>query len=388
MTREQRILLLEDVPSDAQIIEENLRDAGLTFSTRRVSTRDEYIQALNEFSPDIVLANNSLPAFDALGALQLARKVDPLLPVVVVADSAIDEQAVELLRAGARDYVLKDRLTRLVPAVKRALTEASEARQRNTLVAALARKEAEEARQKNAMVDASHAQLARVQMQSEAIARVSMSDALLTGDVERLAREVAEEAARVAGVARANVWLFNKDGTELRCIHLYEATSGTHSAGTILRQEHFKNEFRALKSALYVAADDPLTDPRTAGYVESYLKPLRITSMLDAIVQISGKHLGLLCLEHVDLPHHWESDEITFACHIADKIGLAITNRNRLQALEKSEESERRFRTLVEQSVSGFYLLQDGKIAYANARFAEIFGYVSPEELLGKKRLT
>lgn len=226
--------------------------------------------------------------------------------------------------------------------------------------------------------------LDRVQRQMDAIGRVSMSAALLAGDIENFSREITEEAARVTGVERANVWLFNKDETELRCIDLYQATPGTHTAGAILRQEHFENEFHALKNARYVDADDPLTDPRTVGYVESYLKPLHITSMLDAVMQVSGKHLGLLCLEHVDQPHHWEHDEITFASQLADKIGQAITTRTRLQTLENMEESERRYRTLVEQSVSGFYMVQDGKMAYVNSRFAEIFGYASPDEIIGK----
>ncbi len=229
--------------------------------------------------------------------------------------------------------------------------------------------------------------LDRVQRQMEAVNRISASDALLAGDVERLAREITAETARVTGVERANVWLFNEDETELHCIDLYEATPGMHTAGAILRQEHFENEFRALKNARYINADDPLTDPRTAGYIEDYLKPLRISAMLDTVVQISGKHLGLLCFEHVDRPHHWEQDEITFACQLADKIGLAITIRTRLLAQAELAESERHFRAMVEQSVSGFYLIQDNKFVYVNARFAEIFRYASPGEITGKSPL-
>lgn len=229
-----------------------------------------------------------------------------------------------------------------------------------------------------------HARLDRVQQQMEAIGKISAFEALVPDDIENFAREVTREAARVTGVERASVWLFNNNETELHCIDLYEASPGTHTSGAILRQEHFENEFRALKNARYVDASDPMTDTRTAGYVESYLKPLRITSMLDAVVQVSGKHLGLLCFEHVARPHQWEPDEITFACQLADKLGFAITTRARLQMQADLVESERRFRTLVEQSVSGFYMVQDDRIAYVNARFAEIFGYASPDEIIGK----
>jgi hypothetical protein len=100
----------------------------------------------------------------------------------------------------------------------------------------------------------------------------------------------------------------------------------------ILSDKDFGSEIAFLKASKYVAADDPLTDPRTRGYVEPYLKPLGITSMLDAVIQASGQHLGLLCFEHVNKPHSWTRDEIAFACQLADKIGLAIISRMRRQA--------------------------------------------------------
>ena len=99
-----------------------------------------------------------------------------------------------------------------------------------------------------------------------------------------------------------------------------------------------------------VNADDPLTDPRTAGYVETYLKPLRITSMLDAVIKLSGMSLGILCFEHVDKPHHWEQDEISFASQLADKLALALMSRMRIRAEVELRASEARFRALVEQA--------------------------------------
>jgi PAS domain S-box-containing protein len=189
--------------------------------------------------------------------------------------------------------------------------------------------------EKKRVEDARIARLTRVQRQLEAAGAVSMSEALLAGDVRELAREITEAAAEVVGVDRANVWLFNADETELRCIDDYRASSGVHAEGAVLAEAQYANEFAALKSSRYVAANDPYTDPRTTGYVEGYLKPLGITSLLDALIQISGKHLGLLCLEHVGRPHHWEQDEIAFACQLADKLALALTMQETRQAEEQ-----------------------------------------------------
>lgn len=174
--------------------------------------------------------------------------------------------------------------------------------------------------------------LVRAQRQLDAMAAVSMSEALVAGDVHALAREITEVAVQATGVERANVWLFNEAETELRCIDLYEATPRRHSEGAVLTEAEYGNEFRALKAARFVDAHDPLTDPRTSGYVEGYLKPLGIRSMLDAVIQISGRHLGLLCFEHVGRAHRWEQDEIAFACQLADKVALAFTLRERRDA--------------------------------------------------------
>ncbi|HZP70063.1 MAG TPA: EAL domain-containing protein [Pseudolabrys sp.] len=189
-------------------------------------------------------------------------------------------------------------------------------------------------------IEAAQATLRRARDQMHVIGTISKSEVLLSGDIEHLARQITEHAAKVVGCERANVWLFNEDESKLRCIDLYEASSGRHSAGLMLDENQYRNEFQALKDTTHVAADDALTDPRTAGYVESYLKPLRITSMLDTVIRVGARNLGLLCLEHVDKPHHWTQDEIAFALQLADKIGIGIVNQQRLAEEEKRRVSE------------------------------------------------
>jgi diguanylate cyclase (GGDEF)-like protein/PAS domain S-box-containing protein len=109
----------------------------------------------------------------------------------------------------------------------------------------------------------------------------------------------------------------------------------------ILSGEDFGDEIAAVKASRYVAADDALTDPRTRGYVEPYLKPHGITSMLDAAIQASGQHFGLLCFEHVNKAHSWTRDEIAFACQLADNVGLAVTSLKRRQAEAMTRTMER-----------------------------------------------
>jgi diguanylate cyclase (GGDEF)-like protein/PAS domain S-box-containing protein len=136
MAENLKILIVGAVTTDAELIEQTLRRAGLGFAAQRVGTQAAFIQALEEFNPDIVLSDCKLPDFDGLAAIEHARQKSAELPVILVTDVLGDQVAVELIKAGANDYILKDGLARLPNAVQRALTEAQAVR---------ARKQAEEA---------------------------------------------------------------------------------------------------------------------------------------------------------------------------------------------------------------------------------------------------
>ncbi len=125
-----KILMLEDVATDAELIERTLHNAGLCFTAKRVDSRDAFIQTLEEFHPDIVLCGYKLSDFDGLSAIKLLRQRSPDLPLILGTAVLGDETAVELVKAGANDYVLKDRLARLPSAVQRALAEAEAVRAR------------------------------------------------------------------------------------------------------------------------------------------------------------------------------------------------------------------------------------------------------------------
>jgi two-component system, cell cycle sensor histidine kinase and response regulator CckA len=132
-----RILLLEDVPADATLIQRELTKAGLVFVSQRVDTRPAFEEALRIFSPDVILSDHGLPGFDGAAALQLVKERFPTLPVILVTGSLNEETAVEFMKAGAADYVLKDHLTRLPQAIKRALSESRLREERELAVAAL-----------------------------------------------------------------------------------------------------------------------------------------------------------------------------------------------------------------------------------------------------------
>jgi PAS domain S-box-containing protein len=126
MNRPSRILILDDNASDAELERRELRKSGLEFAVRVAADRTAYLQALDEFVPDLILADYSLPGFDGLTALSVARQRFQDIPVVIVSGVIGEEAAVEALKAGATDYVLKNRLFRLGPVARRALLEAEQ----------------------------------------------------------------------------------------------------------------------------------------------------------------------------------------------------------------------------------------------------------------------
>ncbi|MFN7929611.1 MAG: histidine kinase [Blastocatellia bacterium] len=121
-----RILMLEDLAADAELVRHELRRGQLAFTLRRVETEPEFVQALADFAPTLILADYSLPLFDGMTALARTREHTPDVPFIFVSGTLGEELAIETLKSGATDYVLKQNLARLVPSVRRALREAQE----------------------------------------------------------------------------------------------------------------------------------------------------------------------------------------------------------------------------------------------------------------------
>lgn len=118
---DERVLLVEDVATEAELTIRELHKAGLPFIWRRVQTEVGLRRALREFQPTLILSDFTLPQFDGLRALDIAHQTAPDTPFIFVSGSIGEERAIDALQKGATDYVLKDNLTRLVPAVTRAL---------------------------------------------------------------------------------------------------------------------------------------------------------------------------------------------------------------------------------------------------------------------------
>src|SRR5213079_2085347 len=132
-----RLLLTEDNPADAELELRELKRAGLRIAHRIADTEQGFVSALREFSPDVILSDFSMPGFDGMAALALARDLAPDTPFVFVSGTLGEEYAIRALKDGATDYVLKTNLIRLPAAVTRALSDAAEREARREMQARL-----------------------------------------------------------------------------------------------------------------------------------------------------------------------------------------------------------------------------------------------------------
>jgi len=126
MKNEVRILCVEDLPADVVMLNHALRQGGLRFRSKRVDSKAAFLHELEHHPPDVILSDHGLPSFDGFTALAIARVRCPDVPFIFVTSALGEEMTIETLKSGATDYVLKKDLSRLVPAVERALREAGE----------------------------------------------------------------------------------------------------------------------------------------------------------------------------------------------------------------------------------------------------------------------
>ena len=137
-----RILILEDVPMDAELVEYELSRASVDFDARRVDTRDAFERQIDEFRPDVILSDYTLPRFDGMAALSIARERAPDVPFLIVTGSVNEETAVGCMKAGATDYLLKSNLARIGPAIEGALARVRSRNEKSRAEEALQRSEA------------------------------------------------------------------------------------------------------------------------------------------------------------------------------------------------------------------------------------------------------
>lgn len=151
----------------------------------------------------------------------------------------------------------------------------------------------------------------------------------ILNDPNATMRRIVETASNVLDVERVSVWFLDGNQTMIKCGDLWERKTRKHSSGTTLFERDFPLYFAALREERTIAAHDAHKDPRTAGFSQTYLTPLGISSMLDVPIWVRGKMIGVLCHEHIGRPRKWDDDQENFAYLMSNFVALALERSGR-----------------------------------------------------------
>ncbi|HSV77416.1 MAG TPA: PAS domain S-box protein, partial [Bacteroidales bacterium] len=216
------------------------------------------------------------------------------------------------------------------------------------------------------------ASLERRRKEAEILAAIATSKNLSNGSVKDLTKEISQEVAKFFGVERFGVWLYKNKNSTLENVYTYLASADSFiSEESLFYAEHLIGYETYIQSR-YVGINDVLSDPRLLNHLDSYFLPNNIKSMLDAIIRVEGEIRGILCFEYVETSHDWQSDEVAFACQLADQFAIAILHSERLAA---DAEIEKLSMALEQSPVSIVITGIDGSIEYVNPVFTVQTGY-------------
>jgi transcriptional regulator with GAF, ATPase, and Fis domain/CheY-like chemotaxis protein len=308
MKKELRILILEDVAAHAELMERELRKAEIVFSARRVASRTAFFAALRDFNPDLILADYSLPSFDGIAALSIAQEQCPAVPFIFVSGAIGEELAIESLKRGATDYVLKQGLGRLASAVRRALREAEERD---------ARRQAETALRK------AHDELEL--WLKERTALLEINNAIITNlDRPSLFKAITQSLYQILPFDRAVLMLYDPKRDLLRVAALegFLPTKQYGALGTEISRQGshagwaLDHKQRLLRHDLAEGLQFPIEEKILAEGIRSYI-----------VAPLIGKEkpLGTLNMES-ETPGRYREDDALLFKEVACQVTLAIEN--------------------------------------------------------------
>jgi two-component system cell cycle sensor histidine kinase/response regulator CckA len=330
MTEPLRVLILDDVATDAQLVQRALKRSGIDFVARHVGDEPTFLRSLEEFQPDVVLSDYSLPGYDGLSALAAVRARDPSLPFIVVTGSLTEETAADCIKAGASDYVIKEHLVRLPVAIRSALDHRrAEVEGRET------RRQAEEERERL---------LTRERSQREAAETLAAATLALAQrqDLQSILDTLLDYLERLVPSDSSMVLLLRGDQMlEVGALRGYERWSDPQQVRRVLFDARENRLLRdVLESRSPIVVLDTRTDPRwewtsEGGHVRCWLGvPLVVRGQAIGIYSLDRTRPGAFTSEHVQ-------HAMSLAPAAATAVEMARLLREAHEATEFSQQQNR-----------------------------------------------
>jgi PAS domain S-box-containing protein len=223
----------------------------------------------------------------------------------------------------------------------------------------------------------------RTLRQRSTLAQLVVDEAVASGDSLAFAKHLVRSTSSAILCNRVSVWMLSEQGDEMFCLALHQNEGEQQLGQLLLRRADYPRYFSAVASRGWICANDAINDPATSEFAELYLKPLGISSMLDAGIIIAGKVVGILCLEHIGPQRQWHSDEEAFVSAIAAVMAQTLSVAQRKDAEQISKEYAQHTQTILNNVVDGIITIdENGRIASMNPAAQDLFR-CKAEDFLG-----
>ncbi len=224
----------------------------------------------------------------------------------------------------------------------------------------------------------------RTERQRSTLAQLVMDEAVASGDSMAFAKSLVCSTAAALLCNRVSVWMLSEQGDEMFCLALHQSQGPEPVGQLLLRRADYPEYFAAVALRGWICANDAQNDPATREFTQSYLKPLGISSMLDAGIMIAGKVVGILCLEHIGEKRQWNSDEEAFVSAAAAVMAQTLSVSQRKDAEQISKEYAQHTQTILNNVVDGIITIdENGRIASMNPA-AQVLFRCKSEDFLGR----
>jgi PAS domain S-box-containing protein len=402
MEQPLKLLIIEDSEDDALLMVRELRRGGYRPTFERVDTRDAMLEALDDATYSVIIADYTMPEFSGIEALDIYNKRKLDVPFILVSGTIGDDVGVEAMVAGAHDYICKSNLARLVPAVKREIRESNVRCKNRSAESALRRAHDElEKRVQERTAELAEANKAlRVEIQererveqalrsstNELSIRNRISDIFLSVSDATLYSKVLDVILDVLDSKLGIFGYIDQQGS-LVCPSLYGNVwqeCQMSSKDVVFSRDTWHDSVwgKALRERKSYCINRPFVVPE--GHI-----PLSRALAVPVIYQ--GISIGLIVVANKATDYGAAEQELLemivrkIAPILYAKLQHETQEEKRIQAQEALRESEEKYRSVVEQSLVGVYLLQNEMLLYVNSKFCEMFGY-GYGEIVGRMTL-
>lgn len=217
--------------------------------------------------------------------------------------------------------------------------------------------------------------LDQLYLHTELIREISQMESGINGDIDRFSEEITELLGNQLETDRVSVWQYNDEMTMMECLDLYVKKEQTHTKKITMNRVDQPLTFEYLINNRYMIINEKSVENQEKDYWQAYMKPLGGKTLLVCSVLCNGKAIGSIGFMHVNKNHEWGSEEITFGCYVADQIGTAFLNRERMEITQALRQNEAFLNRAQEVSKTGHWHfdIKANKLIWSNETY-RIFG--------------